>query len=66
MGVKYGGIEAEVVKKRYVPGPGTYKQDDPNQTISSMKFGTGKRSDFSTENPTAKSVPGPGNYSGNY
>lgn len=65
MGVKFGGIEGDVVRKKYVPGPGTYKQEDPNKTIPSMKFGSGQRSDLA-DNPTAKIVPGPGNYSGDY
>jgi len=65
MGTKYGGIEGDIIRKRYVPGPGSYKQEDPNKTIPSMKFGSGQRSDLA-DNPTAKIVPGPGNYSGDY
>lgn len=66
MGTKYGGLQDEVIRKRYVPGPGSYEHKDSNKTIPSMKFGSGMRSDFATENPTAKIVPGPGNYSGNF
>jgi hypothetical protein len=41
MSKKFGGIEGDILRKRYVPGPGTYKQEDPNKTIPSMKFGSG-------------------------
>jgi hypothetical protein len=65
MGAKFGGIENDIARKRYVPGPGSYKQEDPNKTIPSMKFGSGGRSVLA-DNASTKIVPGPGNYSGDF